>query len=124
MQVACGIMKNKNGQILLGLRPDDKPDPGYWEFPGGKKETNESIDECLKREWIEELELNIEILKEVVIINSGKYICTFFEGKILNEDKIKVNVHKEIGFFCKDEIRKMKLFEEDYSVIDKISDDQ
>ena len=123
MEVACGIMKNKYNKILLGLRPNDKPNPGYWEFPGGKKDKNESINECLKREWMEELELDIEILKEVDVIKSGNYICTFFEGRILNEDQIKINVHKEIGFFCKDEIKEMKLFEEDYSVINKILDD-
>ena len=65
MEVACGIMYNKAGKILLGLRSEDGPNPGYWEFPGGQLEEGETIEECLKREWIEELDLNIEILNEI-----------------------------------------------------------
>jgi len=33
-EVACGIMFNKEGKLLLGERSDNK----YWEFPGGKYE--------------------------------------------------------------------------------------
>ena len=56
-RVSCGIMKNRKGKILLGLRPENRPNPGYWEFPGGKCENKESSEDCLKREWLEELEL-------------------------------------------------------------------
>ena len=98
-RVSCGIMKNRKGKILLGLRPKNRPNPGYREFPGGKCENKESNEECLKREWLEELELKVKILRIVDVIYSRNYVCTFFEGYILNEDQIKMNVHQEIGFF-------------------------
>ena len=59
IDVAVGILMRKNGEVLLGQRPQGKPYSGYWEFPGGKVETGESIEAALKREFIEELDITI-----------------------------------------------------------------
>ncbi|MBL8514545.1 MAG: Nudix family hydrolase, partial [Betaproteobacteria bacterium] len=40
-------------------RPEGKPYPGYWEFPGGKIEPGESVRDALVRELIEELNVTI-----------------------------------------------------------------
>ena len=42
-------------EYLLAQRPPGKPYAGYWEFPGGKQETGESIKEACQRELHEEL---------------------------------------------------------------------
>lgn len=60
IDVAVGILVNANGDVLLGQRPEGKPYAGYWEFPGGKVETGESIEHALKREFLEEL--GVEVL--------------------------------------------------------------
>ncbi len=60
IDVAVGILMQPNGDVLLGQRPTGKPYAGYWEFPGGKVELGESIFDALKREFVEEL--GIEIL--------------------------------------------------------------
>lgn len=121
MEVACGIMFNKSRQILMGLRPDNAPMGGYWEFPGGQLEEGETIEECLKREWIEELNLNINIDRELVSFKSNGYLCRFFIGEILDENNIKQNVHTELGFYKIDEIKKLNLFEEDYAIVEILS---
>ncbi len=59
IDVAVGILMQPNGDVLLGLRPDGKPYPGYWEFPGGKVENGEPILAALKREFYEELGIDI-----------------------------------------------------------------
>ena len=59
IDVAVGILMRENGEVLLGQRPQGKPYPGYWEFPGGKVEAEESIEAALKREFIEELDITI-----------------------------------------------------------------
>ena len=59
IDVAVGILIQPNGDVLLGQRPAGKPYPGYWEFPGGKVENAESILAALKREFYEELGIDI-----------------------------------------------------------------
>ena len=60
IDVAVGILMKADGDVLLGQRPAGKPYAGYWEFPGGKVEPGEAIAAALKREFLEEL--GIEIL--------------------------------------------------------------
>lgn len=45
--------------MLLSTRPPGKPYAGYWEFPGGKLEAGETVEEALRRELIEELGVTI-----------------------------------------------------------------
>lgn len=59
IDVAVGILVKDNGDILLAERPAGKPYEGYWEFPGGKVEAGETIEEALKREFMEELGIAI-----------------------------------------------------------------
>jgi len=54
-EAAVGIIQRDNGMVLLGERPTGKPWEGYWEFPGGKVEPNETPAQALKRELQEEL---------------------------------------------------------------------
>jgi len=60
IDVAVGILMKPNGDVLLGQRPAGKPYSGYWEFPGGKVDLGETILDALKREFMEEL--GIEVL--------------------------------------------------------------
>ncbi|MFZ6800655.1 NUDIX domain-containing protein [Undibacterium sp. Di24W] len=59
VNVAVGILMKANGDVLLGQRPEGKPYAGYWEFPGGKVEEGEAILDALKREFMEELGVQI-----------------------------------------------------------------
>lgn len=59
IDVAVGILMRANGDVLLGQRPAGKPYAGYWEFPGGKVEKDEAIVDALKREFVEELGIEI-----------------------------------------------------------------
>jgi 8-oxo-dGTP diphosphatase len=59
IDVAVGILMRDDGDVLLGQRPDGKPYAGYWEFPGGKVEPGESVFDALKREFVEELGIEI-----------------------------------------------------------------
>lgn len=59
VNVAVGILMKDNGDVLLGQRPAGKPYAGYWEFPGGKVEQDEDILDALKREFMEELGIQI-----------------------------------------------------------------
>lgn len=55
IDVAVGVLFEKDGAFLLTTRPPGKVYAGYWEFPGGKLEPGETVAEALRRELSEEL---------------------------------------------------------------------
>ncbi len=58
-EVAVGIVQRPDGQYLLTTRPQGKAYAGYWEFPGGKLEAQESFVAALRRELQEEINITI-----------------------------------------------------------------
>src|SRR5690606_34449917 len=59
IKVAVGVILQEDGRVLLGQRPADKPWPAWWELPGGKIETGESVRQALVRELDEELGIRV-----------------------------------------------------------------
>lgn len=57
IDVAVAVVFNALGQVLWGCRPEGKPYAGYWEFPGGKVEPDETVWQALVRELKEELDI-------------------------------------------------------------------
>lgn len=55
VRVAAAVVYRSNGDVLLAQRPAGKPYAGYWEFPGGKLENDETPRAALVRELAEEL---------------------------------------------------------------------
>lgn len=56
----AGILLIK-GRVLIGRRPEQKLLGGLWEFPGGKLDEGESLEQCLKRELEEELAVHVKV---------------------------------------------------------------
>ena len=57
--MAVGVLIDAAGRFLLTSRPTGKVYAGYWEFPGGKVESGETIEQALRRELQEELGIAI-----------------------------------------------------------------
>lgn len=55
VDVAVGVLMQADGRFLLTSRPEGKVYAGYWEFPGGKLEAGETVEDALRRELQEEL---------------------------------------------------------------------
>ena len=53
-----GAIIQRNDEFLIGRRAPSEKSPGLWEFPGGKLELGETLQECIKRELKEELNLD------------------------------------------------------------------
>lgn len=51
----------REGKILIDRRREEGDMGGLWEFPGGKIEVGETIEECIKREIKEELDVEIAV---------------------------------------------------------------
>lgn len=59
IHVAVGILLDNKKRVLIARRPAHKYCPGLWEFPGGKVETGEEVYAALKREFQEEIGIQI-----------------------------------------------------------------
>ncbi len=58
VEVAVGLIK-RNNKIYISKRADDLHQGGKWEFPGGKREVNETIEQTLTRELSEEIGIQV-----------------------------------------------------------------
>ena len=58
-EVAVGILIDDQDRYLMTTRPDGKVYAGYWEFPGGKLEADETVVQALRSELIEEIGITI-----------------------------------------------------------------
>lgn len=61
-EVAAAVITRPDGSFLLARRPEGKPYPGYWEFPGGKLEPGEMPQHALQRELWEELGIQTDVI--------------------------------------------------------------
>ena len=59
VDVAVGVLFDAEDRFLMASRPPGKVYEGYWEFPGGKLEAGESVEQALRRELTEELGITI-----------------------------------------------------------------
>jgi mutator protein MutT len=60
ISVSAGLLF-RNGLLLITQRRPEDHLGGLWEFPGGKCHVNESDEDCLKRELMEELGIEVEV---------------------------------------------------------------
>ncbi len=67
IQVAAGVLVDA-GRILIQKRPPQGLMANLWEFPGGKLISGEKPEQALRREFWEELELDIQVLDKITVI--------------------------------------------------------
>ena len=59
VDVAVGVLIDPDGRFLITSRPNGKVYADHWEFPGGKVEAGETVEQALRRELHEELGITI-----------------------------------------------------------------
>ena len=62
VDVTVGMLRRADGAVLMTSRPLGKPYAGYWEFPGGKVEAEETPEQSLVRELKEEVNLQATVM--------------------------------------------------------------
>lgn len=67
-QIGVAVIWNDRQQILIDRRPDEGLLGGLWEFPGGKLETGESYQDCVRREIREELAIEVEVGDHLITV--------------------------------------------------------
>lgn len=67
--IGVAVIWNNQGQILIDRRRLEGVMGGLWEFPGGKIELGETVEECIKREILEELGIIIQVGEHLTTID-------------------------------------------------------
>ncbi len=60
IDVAAAVIVDENDRIFVARKKKGLPLEGYWEFPGGKIEPGETVEEAIERELLEEMNLAVE----------------------------------------------------------------
>ncbi len=112
-RIGAGILLiNSNNELLMLLR-DNKPNipfPNMWDIPGGHVEHGEIPEETVKREMIEEMDLDVgEIKLFRVYENDNLFDHVFWKRINLQTDKIDLKEGQRIAYFSRDELSNMKL---------------
>jgi 8-oxo-dGTP diphosphatase len=98
IEVAAGLIHEK-GRYLIARRKPGVHLAGYWEFPGGKRESGESFEECLRRELFEELSIRVDapVAYQVVrhdydetTVELHFFHCHIEEGQATNLDSAEI----------------------------------
>jgi len=87
--VGVGVIIKKDNQVLLGKRKNAHGD-GTWSFPGGHLEFNEEVEDCARREVMEETGLKIKNLKQATFTNdvfqkeNKHYVTLYVMGEYIS----------------------------------------
>ena len=108
IEIVTGTLINED-KFLIGQRTSDNPNlPNYWELPGGKIDpTDETPDHAIKREWKEELDIDVTTYHLIPPREMGEYMVYPFLLKY-QSGKAKMNAHQEVRFITFDEINDYK----------------
>lgn len=119
---AIMIVLEKDGKYLLGKRAMWKAKaPGYWCPISGHIEENESEQEAVVREAMEELGVEVRPQKKITSspTHDGTVMLHWWKAEIVSGTAILNNdENSELGWFTKDELKKLQpVFEEDIQII-------
>ena len=120
--VTAAIIR-KGNQVLITRRPAGSRDAGKWEFPGGKLNSNETPEECLRRELLEELDLPVKVGDIFQVIHHqytwGAVLLLFYECAPLGSEikNLQVAEHRYVPV---PELDSYDLLEADRPIIESL----
>lgn len=121
IDVTCALIFLGN-KILVTQRSEKMKLPLKWEFPGGKLEENESEADCIKREILEEINIEIEVVKQLsnsvydygsFKINLIPFIANYVSGEII------LSEHKDFKLLDKSELLNLDWAEADLPIVEE-----
>lgn len=120
IHVACALIV-KDGRVLCAQRGQGMRHPLKWEFPGGKIESAETASDCIRREILEELNLEIEVQIEgpafpfsypnqspIALI---PLVCKTIGGEL------KLQEHAQIQWLSKEELENLDWATADIAIV-------
>lgn len=105
--------------VLLGLKPN-----GKWEFPGGKIENQETHQQAMEREWMEELGVGVQCGNERFgHARYGRYEVWFYEVDLIENEQPEEpsNIeHVEVKYFRLDEVKGLEMNRVNKTMLNKL----
>lgn len=109
--VTAAIIRDGENILVVRRGQGDKL-AGHWEFPGGKVEHPETLQECLERELFKELDIATKVTNVVAVsdykYDNGAIKLVALQAEILHGE-IKLSVHDKLRWLTPNEIVELKL---------------
>jgi len=122
-EVTAAIIRDGD-KILICQRGAEDECALLWEFPGGKREQGESLEECILREIREELELEIKCLGEFAqstyCLNGNKIHFTVYNAVVIG-GVLKLNVHNAVEWVTVLELDGYEFMPADIKFVEKLT---
>lgn len=123
IHAAVGIILNAKQQILVDRRPMHWEKGGYWEFPGGKVEPHETVQQALVRELQEEIgilvqqsqpffKVQLQFPHKQLILDAWQ--VTDFDGEVQSLEG------QEVRWIAISELKTLAMLESNRQILDKI----
>lgn len=121
--VVAAAVVEVSGAYLLARRGEHTHLAGKWEFPGGKCEAGETLDECLRRELLEELGARVQVGREIHVATHAypeKTVELHFFACTLVGD-VHPRLGQELAWVARDRLRTLEFPEADQDLIELLS---
>ncbi len=123
MKIVTAAVIKKNNKILVARRGAGEKLAGLWEFPGGKLEEGETLQECLKRELEEEFGImtksGLEITSSIYKYEHGSFRIVALESTIVS-GSIELRVHDKVEWVDLNELLEVDLLPADIAIAEHL----
>lgn len=126
LNVTAAIIYNDD-KFLICQRPKEKACGLLWEFPGGKIEPGETPEDCISRECMEELNVeleNIHYFCDVEYEHPDKIInLAFFKTTIKDSEQLVVREHNDVAWVDNSKLDKYDFCPTDTKMLEQFKND-
>ena len=118
--VVAAIIQDSEHNYLCAKRGDWKASANKWEFPGGKPEDNELLEDAIVREIREELGVDIAVRRMFDRTTTGEIDLVAFVCDLLSEKPTHSTDHSELRWVPESELSKLDWAAPDLPAVKRI----
>jgi len=124
MKIVTAAIIRKEDKILVVRRAPKEALAGLWEFPGGKLEDGETLQECLERELEEEFGISTksgkELTSSIYEYEHGSFKIIALESEIISGN-LELRVHDKMQWVQIEKLLEVELLPADIAIAEYLS---